>query len=472
MFEQSLEQLDQKQLDEVIKKHIRFSTGRPNGGRAVLKFKMLAGLNFRGADLSGADFTGSDMRGCYLCGGNYSGAIFSSCNLSGANLERSNLTRADFRGADLTDANMTGADLTKADMRGGAKLISHPKETIPERKTNDENSQKEEKTEIFVAKQKKEPLVREATVDLSYTGKPTKSQEDEKILSLDSGPDETHSYLQREAAVDLSQSGQKNEQVREGLTDLSQAEEVSGGSMREAAIDLSQTAAAQLATREAFVEIIEKDAGQTRTSDLVLKGEEIVGRASSDLDLSPAQEDALRTKLRDHALWIQFGGSKGERMDASGYPLCAIPDLGRYPLTAIKAEKSIFRGLHLLAAQMQSAVFDGSDFRDTNLQEADLRGSSFLDALLRRANLAMAKMGPLSFAGPDGTPHLQRCNFSGADFREANLEGAILKYAILVGANFQGANLRKADLRGADLTNANLDGAILEQARRDEIPIE
>jgi uncharacterized protein YjbI with pentapeptide repeats len=452
MSESSLESMDQKQLDEVIKKHLRFSTGRPNGGRAVLKFKSLVGLNFRGADLSGADFTGSDMRNCYLCGGNYSGTTFSSCNLTGANFERSNLTRADFRGADLTDANMTGADLTKADMRGGVKLVSYPKETVAEKKTDDEASQKEVEGSVFVAKKGQEPVVREATVDLSQVSEP-KSQAEEKVFFLGDKPDEKDSSLRREAALDLSQSSEQS-------------------SAREAAIDLSQSSE-QSSVREAFVEIVNEEGSESRVSDLLLKGDEAHGgSAASDFVLSPTQEDALRTKLREHALWIQFGGSKGERMDASGYPLCSISDLGRYPLTAIKAEKAIFRGLHLLAAQMQSAIFDGSDFRETNLQEADLRGSSFLNALLCRADLSMAKMGPLSFSGPDGIPHLQRCNFSGADFRGANLEGAIFKYAILVGANFQGANLRKADLRGADLTNANLDGAILEQARRDDVPTE
>lgn len=454
MSESSLESMDQKQLDDVIRKHLRFSTGRPNGGRAVLKFKSLVGLNFRGADLSGADFTGSDMRNCYLCGGNYSGATFDSCNLTGANFERSNLTRADFRGADLTDANMTGADLTKADMRGGVKLVSYPKETVAEKKTDDEASQKEVEGSVFVAKKGQESVVREATVDLSQVSEP-KSQAEEKVFFLGEKTDETDSSLRREAEIDLSQK-----------------ESPSNDSAREAAIDLSQTGEKSF-TRQAFVEIINEEEGKSRVSDLILKGEETQGGATaSDFVLSSTQEDALRTKLREHALWIQFGGSKGERMDASEYPLCSISDLGRYPLTAIKAEKAIFRGLHLVAAQMQSAIFDGSDFRDTNLQEADLRGSSFLNALLCRANLSMAKMGPLSFSGPDGIPHLQRCNFSGADFRGADLEGAVLKYAILVGANFQGANLRKADLRGADLTNANLDGANLEKARRDDVPTE
>ncbi len=446
--------MDQKQLDDVIRKHLRFSTGRPNGGRAVLKFKSLVGLNFRGADLSGADFTGSDMRNCYLCGGNYSGATFSSCNLAGANLERSNLTRADFRGADLTDANMTGADLTKADMRGGAKLVSYPKETVVKKKADDEVSQKEAEESVLVAKKGQESVAREAAVDLSQVSEP-KSQTEEKVFFLGDKIDEEHSSLRRESAVDLSQ-----------------IESSSNGSMREAALDLSQTGE-QSFTRQAFVEIINEEDSKYRESDMILKGDELQEKfAASDFVLSSTQEDALRAKLREHALWIQFGGSKGERMDASGYPLCSISDLGRYPLTAIKAEKAIFRGLHLLAAQMQSAIFDGSDFRDTNLQEADLRGSSFLNTLFCRADLSMAKMGPLSFSGPDGIPHLQRCNFSGADFRGANLEGAILKCAILVGANFQGANLRKADLRGADLIEANLDGAILEQVRWDDVSTE
>lgn len=436
MSEHVLEPVDQKQLDEIIKKHLRFSTGRLNGARAVLKFKMLAGLNFRGADLSGADFTGSDMSGSYLCGGNYSGATFSSCNLNGANFERSNLTRADFRGADLTDANMTGADLTKADMReGSVAQISKP---AGARKWEEKPDQDGGQAQPFIEESGQKEYEREAEVDLSQI-REEKTEGEEKVFFLGEKPDGEDGRSRREAEIDLS---------------LSETT-----AQREAVVDLSQDEESLCPTRQACVESVDGSDSSSRVSDLLLRGED--GSAAHSGPDSE-RDDELRARLREHALWIQFSGGKGERMDASGISLCGVPDLGRYPLTAMKAEGTIFRGLHLIGAHMQSAVFDGADFRDTNLREADLRGSSCRGARFSRADLARAKMGSLSFGEGNGTLRAQRCDFSGANFRHANLEGASFKDAILIGADLQGALLRKADFRGADLREANLTGADLE----------
>ena len=59
---------------------------------------------------------------------------------------------------------------------------------------------------------------------------------------------------------------------------------------------------------------------------------------------------------------------------------------------------------------------------------------------------------------------LSGANFYEADLQEVNLNGAILHHANLRRSNLSGADLSssmlfRADLFGADLTNANLEGA-------------
>jgi uncharacterized protein YjbI with pentapeptide repeats len=59
---------------------------------------------------------------------------------------------------------------------------------------------------------------------------------------------------------------------------------------------------------------------------------------------------------------------------------------------------------------------------------------------------------------------LSGANFYEADLQEVNLNGAILHHANLrrsnlSGADLSGATLFRADLFGADLTNTNLEGA-------------
>jgi hypothetical protein len=51
-----LEKITQRELDDIIKKHTTFLKGIRGGARAVLKFKDLSHLDFRGCNLSQGDF--------------------------------------------------------------------------------------------------------------------------------------------------------------------------------------------------------------------------------------------------------------------------------------------------------------------------------------------------------------------------------------------------------------------------------
>ena len=115
----NLTKINQKDLDEIIDKHTRFTQGQRGGARASLKFMDLSGLDFKQCDLSHADFTGSLLRRADLSGGIFRSSCFFACDLHNANLEQAKFERADFRGAYVAGANLSGADLDSADLREG-----------------------------------------------------------------------------------------------------------------------------------------------------------------------------------------------------------------------------------------------------------------------------------------------------------------------------------------------------------------
>ncbi len=80
----------------------------PDLSDSNIKVKNLAGINFRGANLSRAILAGADLKGANLEG----------ADLSGADLMEADLQGAWLNGADLESANMMGADLKKADLTG------------------------------------------------------------------------------------------------------------------------------------------------------------------------------------------------------------------------------------------------------------------------------------------------------------------------------------------------------------------
>jgi hypothetical protein len=93
--------MTQKQIKEVLEKHLDWLNDE-NGGEVA---------NLNGANLYGANLYGADLRGAYLQWANFSGA-----NLNGANLREADLREADLRGAYLQWANFSGANLNGANL--------------------------------------------------------------------------------------------------------------------------------------------------------------------------------------------------------------------------------------------------------------------------------------------------------------------------------------------------------------------
>ena len=133
--ENSYDVITQNELDEIIKKHKDFLTGRLGGARAVVKFKNLTGLDFKESDLSQSDFSGSILVKANLSNCNFNGASFFSSDLRHANLEYTDLTRADMRGAFVVGANLSHAKLENADLRQG-KIMQQNKQGVLEDKPN------------------------------------------------------------------------------------------------------------------------------------------------------------------------------------------------------------------------------------------------------------------------------------------------------------------------------------------------
>ena len=118
--------MNDKELNEILKKHKLWLNHKKGGERANLSFTNLwetdlcrADLRFadmhgaclRGAILSQANLQGTDLGGAILSGANLWGANLSKADLREAILIKTNLNAADLRGADLRDANLRGADL-------------------------------------------------------------------------------------------------------------------------------------------------------------------------------------------------------------------------------------------------------------------------------------------------------------------------------------------------------------------------
>jgi uncharacterized protein YjbI with pentapeptide repeats len=413
----SLQTLQQSELDAIIKKHIMFVKAKSGGARASVKFKSMVGLTFHGADLSGADFTGCDMRNCFMSGGNFLNAIFYGCNLQDANLVKGNFSRADFRGADLTGADLTDADLTKADMRMGAKIIS-------------QNAATHEKVESL-----------DGTTIFKGSDLENANMSDARASQIDlSNSNLTNARM---ANIDLSQANLENANM--SYVDLTKAD-LEGARM--AGVVLTGATLTGTKTEGAVMEYVLTDKAQGKV-----------------FDYSEGADSPLVQILKSHSQWIQFQGKgSGQRADLSGYDLRNITDLARYSLTAIKAEDAIFQGMALLSAQMQSGDFNRSDFRDVKFIEADLRASKFIGAKMSRANLQNANLSPLFFAGDKEIV----ADLTDVDLSFSDLSGCNLQNAILVRANLQGSNLSEADIRGCDLTDANLENVNMHRTKKSD----
>ena len=97
-----------EELNEILRKHVFWLLGDPDGERA----------NLSGANLSGADLSEAILIEANLSGADLRWAILSEADLRRANLVEANLYKADLRGANLIEANLIEANLSGANLSG------------------------------------------------------------------------------------------------------------------------------------------------------------------------------------------------------------------------------------------------------------------------------------------------------------------------------------------------------------------
>ncbi|HEY0901368.1 MAG TPA: pentapeptide repeat-containing protein [Micavibrio sp.] len=414
-----LEKVSQRELDDIIQKHATFLKGIRGGARAVLKFKDLSHLDFHGCNLSQADFTGSLLNSADLSRGVFKGVSFFACDLRNANLEHADFSRADFRGAYVAGANLTGADLKSADMREGRLMERDQRGQMVDMARPGVPQQKSHKTVFTGAK------LSETNLSGSRASSADFSDADLSGVIV-KGADFSGANLEGANLTKADFTG----------TDLSRAN-LRSSIMSGTIMQLTETGGANL--REAITD-----------ESMGTKLEEL-GKTLGEL-------------LEEHTAWVATAGTKGRRLDLSGFDLRHVPQLRHYSLTALKAIGANFLRQNLESIEMQSALLDRSDFRDTVLRRADLRGSTLKNAMIARADLSEANLSPLHFNNEDGSHWLQRTNLSGSNLRYAVLRGTNLTDSILMGVDLSYAVLIDCDLRRADLTGAILDGADLSGA--------
>ena len=83
--------MEQKKLDEILKKHQKWLDNDPDGERADLREADLQRADLQGADLQGADLQEANLQGADLQGANLQRADLQGANLQGANLQEANL---------------------------------------------------------------------------------------------------------------------------------------------------------------------------------------------------------------------------------------------------------------------------------------------------------------------------------------------------------------------------------------------
>lgn len=110
----SLPRMTQEELNELLKLHAMYITGRMGGRRLMLKQVDLSGLSFFGQDLRQAHLVACNMQEMDFSGANFREASLYACDLRRAILKDTCFIRADLRGARIESADLSGAKTENA----------------------------------------------------------------------------------------------------------------------------------------------------------------------------------------------------------------------------------------------------------------------------------------------------------------------------------------------------------------------
>jgi uncharacterized protein YjbI with pentapeptide repeats len=421
-----LPKMTQAELDDVIRKHLMFTSGRAGGARAVVRDKDLSNLTFRGENLSQSDFTGCLLKNADLRNAVFEGAALFGCDLSNAKLNNAKMARADMRGANVSGANLFKADMTDVDMRQGRTIG----------RTSDQGSG----ADLFKNK---------STGATQLVGSNLAGATMTKVAAT--GANFSGANLQ-----DTKLQGVKMKDAKLKGADLSNAD-IGSADLRNADLSYSTMEGAK-GVENATTSGANFSKALTDTA---------VGK-----DFSKA-EVPLDELIAKHTVWVDSSGHEGAQLDLTETDMRRGPALANRKLTGMKAIQATFAGMDMTGVEIQGAHLQKSDFRKCVLKDSDMRGSVFTEAMFDRADLSKSNLNPLSFKKADGSKFRQPCDFTKVSLRQAILAGAKIieanfRGADLHDADFTGCDLRKADFTGANITNAKFDDAKLDGAIFDE----
>jgi len=403
--------MSQAELDEAVRRHERYLTGRIGGQRALLSYRDLTGLNLAGQRLNDADFTGAFLPGAQMAGANLTSANLFGCNLTRADLREAILVRADLRGAVLRGANLEGADLFNADLRDG-RLGQRVRIGVIE--------------EVAIADTASADLEGARMVNANLTQAKLSG-------SIAAHTDFTDAVMRHCKLVraDLHNANLTG-------ADLSHAD-LSGANLNGASL------------RNAILTNAIMHYTETNGADLAGALTQVpAGRKLFELT------EPIEALLERHERWCTSQGIEGTLLDLSGFDLRDVPQLAGRSLAALTAKGAIFFGLTLDGIGLQAAQLQGADFRSCRMNRADLRGINLTAARLTNADLRDCDLGPLALPGGRSVVSV----LENAEARHVDLRGANLSRAVLRGADLSAANLTGADLNGADLDDTKLSGVI------------
>ena len=128
-------------------------------------------------------------------------------------------------------------------------------------------------------------------------------------------------------------------------------------------------------------------------------------------------------------------------------------------------------GINFWGSNFRGALLDYSSFIKANLESIHCNYVRARDVNFLKARLDKARMWMATFIGCNFSNALMRCvwaieaNFSGSNFRNADLSGSNLAGVDFSGADLTGANLSNTDLTSAIFKGAKLSGTILNGAQ-------
>jgi len=137
----------------------------------------------------------------------------------------------------------------------------------------------------------------------------------------------------------------------------------------------------------------------------------------------------LADRLRQHALWVESGGERGEQLDLDG------ADLGRKDMGGAVLQQARFRrcrltGVDLTEADLELADLSWSDLSNAKLVRANLSGATLRSCTLIDADLTGARLLPVDIGSSDGKPwptNMEKSSAHGARFMEAEIKQAVLR---------------------------------------------